>query len=157
MGKHCLLGSLLLSKFIWNWWISNDMFDEQGIEMYSVRIFLGIAKFFHPICHQLAVPSLTVLLPLLDYIGHNGEKQPAVKTGTRDSVIYCTSQDMHRFTYFVVVCCRLFARIFQGYFTGTKAIIGLPQSPAPEGTKPLPELTFTYHQCGPVTFIWGQF
>ena len=27
----------------------------------------------------------------------------------------------------------------------------------PDGTKPLPEPTLTYHQEGPVIFIWGQF
>ena len=27
----------------------------------------------------------------------------------------------------------------------------------PDGTKPLPEPMFTYHEYGPVAFIWGQF
>ena len=35
--------------------------------------------------------------------------------------------------------------------------IGSGNGLLPDSTKPLPEPVLTYHMCGPVTLIWGQF
>ena len=38
---------------------------------------------------------------------------------------------------------------------GITVNIGSGNGLLPDGTKPLPEPMLTYHQEGPVTFIWG--